>query len=266
MLSMKATEWEFRKRAMVFGLIYGVSFAMYAFDPRNSTVEIANAFVRRWNAQLMQAMGQGLDATVGRLLLNPDTLARILFVAACVVLVFAALTRTWATAYLRADVVYASEVKSDALVADGPYRYVRNPLYFGNVLMASGMGAIMSGSGSAFVFVAMIVFCYRLIFREEAELAAPQGEGYAAYRKAVPRLWPALRPRIAKAGGRPRWAAGFRAEAWGWGVALSLVAFTITLKLLWFFVIYGVSSAVFLAEGVATWVSSRRRKGPSQPT
>jgi hypothetical protein len=40
----------------------------------------------------------------------------------------------------------------------------------------------------------MLLFCYRLILREEAELRAVQGASYDEYQKAVPRLWPALRP------------------------------------------------------------------------
>jgi protein-S-isoprenylcysteine O-methyltransferase Ste14 len=34
----------------------------------------------------------------------------------------------------------AANVKTELLIADGPYRLVRNPLYFGNLLMVLGMG------------------------------------------------------------------------------------------------------------------------------
>ena len=66
--------------------------------------------------------------------------------------VLAALVRTWASAYLHSSVVYAAEVKTASLVADGPYRQVRNPLYFGNVLMVIGIGSMMS----------RVVLCWRL--------------------------------------------------------------------------------------------------------
>ncbi len=261
-MNMRATEWEFRNRAMVFGLIYGASFFLYTVDHENSTTAIANGFVRRWNEQLFHMMGpsSGLDANgVAALMLTPDEVARLLLLIASIVVVAAALIRTWASAYLHAGVVYASQVKSDGLVADGPYRWVRNPLYFGNVLMASGMGAMMSGSGSVLVFVAMVVFCYRLIFREEAELASAQGERYAAFRRAVPRLWPAVLPRIPSAGHTPQWGDGFAAESWNWGFALAVIAFTITLKIVWFFVILGASIALF-------WVMASRieKKGSPQ--
>jgi hypothetical protein len=158
--------------------------------------------------------------------------------------VIAALLRTWASSYLNAKVVYASEVKTESLVADGPYRRVRNPLYFANLLLAIGMGAMMSRIGFFVGILAMLVFCYRLIFREESELLRSQGEQYRRYQQAVPRLWPAWRPRTASAGGPARWVDGFKAEFWCWGFAVSVAAFAITLNIPTFFVILGASVAV----------------------
>ncbi len=228
--SMKATNWEFTNRALVFGLIFGFAFPLYFLDHQNSTATLAN-----W-----------LGA---RLQMDADLVARLLFAFAAFLLVVAALIRTWASSYLRAAVVYAAEVKTESLVADGPYRQVRNPLYFANVVMAIGMGAMMSRTGFFVAVVAMLVFCYRLILREEAELQASQGEQYEAYSKAVPRLWPSLWPRIASAGRQARWTEGFKAESWYWGFAAALVAFAITLKLKLFFAILGASLILF-------WVSS----------
>ena len=96
---------------------------------------------------------------------------------------------------------------------------------------------------------AMLVFCYRLILREEAELQESQGEQYKRYHKAVPRLWPSLLPRIAAAGSQARWIEGLKAESWYWGFAAAVVAFAITLSLKLFFVILGTSLVLF-------WVSS----------
>jgi hypothetical protein len=108
---------------------------------------------------------------------------------------------------------------------------------------------MVSRLGFFVAVVAMLLFCYRLILREEAELQAVQGEQYQGYRKAVPRLWPALRPRIASAGRQARWADGFKAESWYWGFAAALVAFAVTLRLTLFFTILTASLALF-------WVSS----------
>jgi protein-S-isoprenylcysteine O-methyltransferase Ste14 len=233
---MRATNWEFKNRALVFGLIFGCSFVLYSFDSQNSVAALANR---------MEA-GFRIDANV---------LARLLFAFATVLLVVAALVRTWASAYLQADVVYAAEVKTAALVADGPYRHMRNPLYFANIFLALGLGAMMNRFGFFLAVIAMTVFCYRLIFREEADLTATQGEQYQRYLNAVPRLWPAIRARVPSAGRGAKWADGFKAEFWCWGCAVSVAAFAISLNIIAFFVILAVSLAVF-------WLSSsilRRR-------
>jgi protein-S-isoprenylcysteine O-methyltransferase Ste14 len=244
---MRASDWEFKNRAMVFGIMLGIAFPMYRIDPLRNHSNVVEVF-SNWIAPRLQW--------------NPDALLHGLFWFAAFLLVAAAFLRTWASSFLRADVVYASQVKTAALVADGPYRQMRNPLYFANLLMALGMGAMMSRVGFAFVVVAMVVFTYRLIFREEAELLATQGESYRRYLAAVPRLLPALFPRIPASGAAPRWADGFKAESWYWGFAASVVAFAITLNLLYFFVILAASLALF---GVMSAVMQKKQQPTAAP-
>jgi hypothetical protein len=76
---MRATNWEFTNRALVFGLIFGFVFPLYFFDHYNSTAALAN-----W-----------LES---RLQMDADLVARLLFAFAAVLLVVAALIRTWASA------------------------------------------------------------------------------------------------------------------------------------------------------------------------
>jgi protein-S-isoprenylcysteine O-methyltransferase Ste14 len=236
---MRASDWEFKNRAMIFGLVFGLSFPFYAIDPQNVTAAASN-----WLAPHLNA--------------NSDLVARILFCVATAVMNLAALLRTWASSFLLPDVVYASRVKSASLVADGPYRFVRNPLYLANVLMAFAMGALMSRIGFAVAVVAMFIFCYRLIFREESELAASQGASYDEFRRSVPRLLPALTPRVPSSGRPANWGAGFKAEAWFWGFALSILAFTVTYRLLWFYVF-------FIGSIVCFWlIPNRQKKQQSQ--
>jgi protein-S-isoprenylcysteine O-methyltransferase Ste14 len=236
---MKATNWEFENRAWLFGMIFGISFPLYFLDHQNSAAAVA------------QSLAPMLHA-------DKDLMTRLLFAAGAIVLIVAAGIRTWASSYLHAQVVYAGEVKTASLVADGPYRRVRNPLYFANVLMAIGLGAMMSRLGFVVAVGAMLVFCYRLILREEAELQARQGGNYESYYKAVPRLWSSWRSRVPSSGAKPRWADGFKAESWYWGFALASVAFAVTLNLKLFFWILGGSVALF-------WISSilLARKSPT---
>jgi protein-S-isoprenylcysteine O-methyltransferase Ste14 len=236
---MKATNWEFKNRATLFGLIFGASFSMYFLDPQNSGAALAN-----WIGA-----ASGIDANL---------IARLLFALAACLLIVAALFRTWASSYLHANVVYAAEVKTASLVADGPYRHVRNPLYFANVLLAIGMGAMMSRIGFFVAIVAMLVFCYRLILREEADLHANQGAQYDRYRESVPPLWPALRPQTESAGRQPAWAAGFKSEFWCWGFAISVAAFAITLNTTAFFAILGASVVLLW---LSTLVIQRKTSG-----
>jgi protein-S-isoprenylcysteine O-methyltransferase Ste14 len=236
---LAATTWEFEHRALAFGVLFSVAFMWSAVDPQNVTVALARGLSDR-----LQADG--------------DRLARTLFALAAVVVSTAALCRTWASAYLKSDVVYASELKTASLVADGPYRHTRNPLYLGNMLLAVGMGAMASRIGFVVLVGGMVVFSYRLIGREEAELLRSQGESYAAYLARVPRLMPALRPRVPAAGRRPDWAAGFWAESWYWGFAAAIAAFAITLSLKLFF---GVLCASLVLFWIVTSRVEHRRSG-----
>lgn len=55
-------------------------------------------------------------------------LARSVLVGAAMLVGAAAEIRTWATAYLGSEIVFDLNLHTNRLVADGPYRYVGNPL------------------------------------------------------------------------------------------------------------------------------------------
>jgi hypothetical protein len=114
-------------------------------------------------------------------------------------------------------------------VADGPFRYTRNPLYLGSLPMAAGIGVLASRSGFIFLVLANWIFVFRLIFREEESLLKSQGESYRAYCKAVPRFWPALKPRVPSGDLRPDWGQAFAGEGFVWlfGIAELLIAVTL---------------------------------------
>lgn len=80
---MRATNWEFKNRALIFGLIFAFSFSAYFLGPQNSAAALAN-----W-----LGAARGIDSNL---------IARSLFALAACLLVIAALIRTWASSYLHA--------------------------------------------------------------------------------------------------------------------------------------------------------------------
>lgn len=73
------------------------------------------------------------------------------------------------------------------LETGGPYRFTRNPLYVGNVILYAGL-ALVSAHGSGGVLVGLVMVHYHFIVAwEEARLEATHGPSYRAYQDAVPR-------------------------------------------------------------------------------
>ena len=71
---------------------------------------------------------------------------------------------------------------------------------------------MVSRLGLLVISIGMLLFVYRLIFREEAKLLEARGQSYRRYLAAVPRLVPAWIPRLAAAGAKPDWMDSFRGE------------------------------------------------------
>jgi protein-S-isoprenylcysteine O-methyltransferase Ste14 len=72
---------------------------------------------------------------------------------------------------------------SSALVSDGVYRFTRNPMYLGMVLLYAGIALIAGGPLTAAALVPVfLIFNVYVIAREEAYLERRFGDEYAAYR------------------------------------------------------------------------------------
>lgn len=231
---MKASLFEFRHRWWIIASIFSVGFFAYRIDHVNCAEALAH-----WGAARF-----GVPAT--------DNTLRLIFALGTLLLGLAVLLRTWGTAYLQADVMRDSRVHTERLLADGPYRYVRNPLYLGNILMATAIGLMASRVGFFVLSIGMTLFVIRLILREETDLLRDQGESYRRYCAAVPRLLPSLTPRVPSAGNVPHWAQAVRAELMYWLLALALASFAITLKLKVFW-------AVFMVAAIASFAYKRPR-------
>jgi protein-S-isoprenylcysteine O-methyltransferase Ste14 len=145
----------------------------------------------------------------------------VIVVSAAIAAVGAGL-RVGGTAYLGTGTVNSLEMKVGTVVADGPFRYVRNPLYIGLWFMVAAMAFMMPVTGAVFAIVLISVFLMRLILAEEAFLAAQIGEPYKLYLRAVPRLLPRWRASLPTGGSQPQWLRALLAELTPIGVFVAL--------------------------------------------
>ncbi len=198
---MKATQFEFRFRLLIILLIYTLGFwapwtwTQGRYAPPATTAWLAlSTTLARW----------------GWLRLDQATLVvtglAILFGFAGAVL------RVWGTAFLGASIVHAGPMLAGNVMAAGPYRYVRNPLYLGSWFLGLSIAILMPPSGALVFAVLLALFYFRLILGEEGFLAGQIGEAYVEYRRQVPRLVPSLRPRIVGSAARPQWPMSLLAE------------------------------------------------------
>ncbi len=138
----------------------------------------------------------------------------------------AVVLRIWGTACLGAGTVYSLQMQGRSVTANGPYRFVRNPLYLGVWFVAAALAFLMPPTGSLVAMVLITLFQLRLILGEEAFLARQIGEPYMAYKRAVPRLVPRLRGAPAAAGHKPQWLLAAFSELTPIGVFVALAFFS----------------------------------------
>lgn len=97
------------------------------------------------------------------------------------------LIRTWAAGTLR---------KREVLVQDGPYKFIRHPLYLGSFLLTTGFFVLCGVTLSLVLIVTPIFFAYIFAIRhEERFLAEKFGEQWTQYSARVPALLPWKAPR-----------------------------------------------------------------------
>ncbi len=77
----------------------------------------------------------------------------------------------------------------------GAYRFTRNPLYLGNLLLTTGLLLQLDSLWALLIGLGFFFFEYHFIIRaEEAFLSSRFGDPYARFLSEVPRFWPRLRP------------------------------------------------------------------------
>ena len=206
---MRATAIEFRLRMLIHAVLIILGF----WAP----------WIEKWGIgrriSVLEWLALGLSRhTIGSFEL---TTTAVIIAAACIA-ALGAMLRVWGTAYLGTSTVHHADMKAGTVMADGPYRFVRNPLYLGLWFMVVAMGFIMPPTGALFAIVFITIFEIRLILGEEAFLSTQLGEPYQAYLRSVPRIFPRLRTHVAPGGARPQWLRAVLAELTPIGVFVTL--------------------------------------------
>ena len=216
---MQATAFEYRHRYTIHGLIYALGFAapwtLLLPPPYHAPVW---SFVQNGSAwflltnQLSKPLYQHFAITWNAILV-----VMIVFAAA------GAALRVWGASYLGASTVHRGGMLGEQVIADGPYRFTRNPLYLGTLLNSVAVAFLMRPEAAVLSLLLLTLVQLRLIGREEPYLTERLGADYTSYCGQVPRLWPSLRPRTPSSSTRPHWGQGVLSELYMLGVVLTLV-------------------------------------------
>ena len=231
-----ATKFEYRHRFLILILLYLATYAFYNVDRLNAVAALAHL------------------NRVHRIPLDRQVFSFGALVAGMGVALW-----TWAKAYSPIESGAGSHEAPGVLITDGPYRYVRNPIYLGSLLLIIGFGFFQSRLGFLLLIPLVVIFLYRLINFEEARLQERYGDAFLAYRRDVPRLLPALHPLASTGTCEPRWSRAIRREAYLWGYVVALIAFVVTLNDRVGYVFTDITVFVWLLQKLSRALFSRRR-------
>ncbi len=205
---MRATQFEFRFRAFIVIALYLLGF--YAPWERYGTSGNSSP-TRLWSWLAIEAARSNLLSVGGAYLV-------VTLIAVALAIAGASL-RVWGTAYLGGAVMRNPAMQAGAVLAAGPYRHLRNPLYLGMLLTSFAVAVLMPASGALLFVIAITGFTLRLISGEEGFLTGKLGQTYVDYRSAVPALLPRLRSRLPIPTEKARWGQSLLAELYPVGTA-----------------------------------------------
>ena len=209
---MRASALEFRLRMAINAIIIILGF----WAP----------WIEAWHIGRRISLLEWLALELGRAGIASFSLAtRALLILAMLIAAKAALFRVWGAAYLGPSTVNSMNMVAGKVVADGPYRYLRNPLYIGLWCMIIALAFLMPVSGAVFAVILSAIFAVRLTLGEEAFLTMKSGEFYVAYMRAVPRFIPRLRGAPARGNARPYWLRASLTELTPIGAFVAIIIF-----------------------------------------
>jgi len=87
--------------------------------------------------------------------------------------------------------------KEKELTTSGPYRFTRNPLYFGSMILGISTVVACQSWGVLAIFLANFLIIYPVVVRAEKDrMSKLFPEKYQEYSKRVPLFFPTLRPKL----------------------------------------------------------------------
>lgn len=110
-----------------------------------------------------------------------------------VVIVLGESIRLWGVAIAGSETRTTGPVGGTYLITRGPFSYVRNPLYVGNILIYVGVGIMSNAVFPWLALIALIYFFWQyslIVNLEEEHLREKFGEEYKRYCESVPRFFP----------------------------------------------------------------------------
>jgi len=207
----QATAFEYRFRYWIHALIYVIGFCS-PWEKNWFRLGEHTAWVRL-AAWLAEHHWLGFSEATITVLVLATALA-----------ILGAWLRTWGASYLGAATVLRGDLVGNRIIADGPYRHLRNPLYLGTILHTLAVAILMRPAGAIITIILLIIFHLRLIGSEEPFLTSQLGPVYTEYCKAVPSLLFRIKPRVPPSGLQPRWMQGLLSEVYMIGTAISFAA------------------------------------------
>ena len=136
---MRASAIEFRLRVAITAVIVALGFWAPWIEAWDSSI----GFFQRMSLLEWLALESSRLGVVRFTLASP-----LVIMTGALIAALAVLLRVWGSAYLGAAIVNSGEMEAGTVVADRPYRYVRNPLYLGSWLIVVAMAFLMAPTGS----------------------------------------------------------------------------------------------------------------------
>ncbi len=190
---------------------------------------------------ISMVMHQSTQPTAWQLADNSYMRFHWIFAIGALFAIAAFLMRSWGAAYLRSAIVWAHNASAARLIVAGPFRYVRNPLYLGNLLALPWIALFIPPIGIPILLFGTFLFLVALAHHEGELLHQRFVDAYERYALQVPALLPRIVPIAADPlAPRPDWREGLRSELFMLSFAIVAVLFAVDPKLIelrWIWVI-----------------------------